>query len=68
MTVLAVALALTLAACGKVGAPKAPADSQASYPQTYPPPDSVVPGGAANVPPPRAVRDDQDGGLLDRLQ
>jgi hypothetical protein len=68
LTAVVVALALSLAACGKVGAPKPPQGAGGSYPQAYPPPDSVVPGGAAEVPPPRAVRDDRDRGVLEQLQ
>jgi hypothetical protein len=45
---LAVPLALGLAACGKKGSPKPPEGQEAdyTYPQPYPRPSTVVPGGS----------------------
>lgn len=44
---VAVPLALGLAACGKKGSPKPPEGQEAdyTYPQPYPRPNTVVPGG-----------------------
>lgn len=45
---LALSLALGLAACGKKGSPKPPEGQEAdyTYPQPYPAPETVVPGGS----------------------
>ncbi len=48
--VLSLPLVLGLAACGKKGAPKPPEgqESQYTYPQAYPAPDTVAPDAEAD--------------------
>ncbi len=62
---LCAGLVFGLAACGKKGSPKPPAgeESQYTYPQVYPAPETVVPGSSAppedNAGPLSIFRDDE---------
>jgi predicted small lipoprotein YifL len=53
--------AAPLAACGIRGPNKRPDDSDAAYPRTYPPPDSVVPEGRRGSDTRQRTEGEQDG-------
>jgi hypothetical protein len=58
--ILASALALGLAACGKKGAPYPPEGQEEAYtyPRPYPAPETLVPGGGV----PRPSAEEKEGG------